>query len=557
MYANTNMAAESYRDIQKSFISNLNGTTALEISVVTSVAPFSVILRSLIWQLLAGNRQKLEGIFSISGIFVVEFITLIIPMFLIFTFLANYAFIFITILVLLTTTGLVFFNSKQNMTVPAPILNTKKRFLYNFRAYVNIATAISILAVDFTIYPRRFAKTETYGTGLMDVGVGSFIIANSVVCQDARGTVTTLSFVKAVKKELRAVLVLLALGLVRFIAVKTTDYQEHVSEYGVHWNFFLTLACVRVFSTIILRTLPESLGKYPWVIGLLIGLIYQSFLVNGLEEFVVNGSKGDGSRSNFIDANREGIASSFGYLSLYFIGISIGRIIFHRKDNCSNSLVNLLLSLICVSLLCWFILWYWGNKTNPERIISRRLANFPFVLWQVGYNVLLMTLLLAVDVVVVVFVPTQAFLRYSGGCWSCSVPSTAPQEQSTESSQPVQNWRIENLTQDSSHRRQSHKGGEESSQNTDVNYAYEKTELPVTKAGTGKNVSGCACLLSAVNYNLLAYFLLANILTGIVNLSLETIHASPIIALVIMNIYLLTLHAAITVFYKHNILLKL
>lgn len=177
--------------------------------------------------------------------------TLIIPTFLVFTFLADYAFIFIVMLVLLTTTGLVFFNSKQNITVAAPILDKKKRFLYNFRAYVNIATAISILAVDFTIYPRRFAKTETYGTGLMDVGVGSFIIANAVVCQDARGTtVDTLPFVKAVKKELRAVFVLLALGLVRFAAVKTTDYQEHVSEYGVHWNFFLTLACVRVSSFI-------------------------------------------------------------------------------------------------------------------------------------------------------------------------------------------------------------------------------------------------------------------------------------------------------------------
>lgn len=86
-----------------------------------------------------------------------------------------------------------------------------------------------------------------------------------------------------------------------------------------------------MFSTIILRTLPESLGKHPWIIGLMLGLIYQRSLVNGLEEFVVNGSEGDGSRSNFIDANREGIASSLGYLSLYLIGISIGKIIFHKK----------------------------------------------------------------------------------------------------------------------------------------------------------------------------------------------------------------------------------
>jgi phosphatidylinositol glycan class W len=177
----------------------------------------------------------------------VEYVTLVLPTFLVFTILADYAFILILLLLSLITVGLFLQGySVQDKQLSVPVVDKKKQFLCNFRAYVNIATAISILAVDFTIYPRRFAKTETYGTGLMDVGVGSFMIANAVVCQDARGTASILPFIKAVKKEIRAVLVLLALGLVRFAAVKTTDYQEHVSEYGVHWNFFLTLACVRV-----------------------------------------------------------------------------------------------------------------------------------------------------------------------------------------------------------------------------------------------------------------------------------------------------------------------
>lgn len=157
----------------------------------------------------------------------------------------------------------------------------------------------------------------------------------------------------------------------------------------------------------------------------------------------------------------------------------------------------------------------------------------------------------------VVFAPTQTFLRYSGGCWSCSVMSIT--QQTTETSQPVWNRRIDNSTQDSSHRRLSRKNEKSSSQNSDdhVNNPFEKTELSVTKAGTGKNIPGCTCLLSAVNYNLLAYFLLANIFTGAVNLSFETINVSPFTAFVIMNIYLLTLHAAVTVFYNRNILLKL
>ncbi|KAK4812441.1 hypothetical protein QYF61_024096 [Mycteria americana] len=39
-----------------------------------------------------------------------------------------------------------------------------------FRVYVNVLTSISILAVDFPQYPRRYAKAETYGTGVMDLG---------------------------------------------------------------------------------------------------------------------------------------------------------------------------------------------------------------------------------------------------------------------------------------------------------------------------------------------------------------------------------------------------
>ncbi len=40
---------------------------------------------------------------------------------------------------------------------------------------------------------------------------------------------------------------------------------------------------------------------------------------------------------------------------------------------------------MCIAALSWSSLWYWGNMASPERIVSRRLANFPFVLWQVSW----------------------------------------------------------------------------------------------------------------------------------------------------------------------------
>ena len=56
-----------------------------------------------------------------------------------------------------------------------------------------------------------------------------------------------MSVVKAVKSSGP----LLVIGFIRLLSVKSTGYQEHVSEYGVHWNFFFTLATVKVWTNLI------------------------------------------------------------------------------------------------------------------------------------------------------------------------------------------------------------------------------------------------------------------------------------------------------------------
>lgn len=174
---------------------------------------------------------------------------MVIPPFLLFTVLSNYIVVCMIVLTLLAIVT-VYYNCNNSLPITDVLCislpSRKKTFLNNFRAYVNIATAISILAVDFAIFPIRFTKTDKYGTGLMDVGVGSFMISNALVSQDARGISASLSFFEALKKEVRAVFVLLSLGLVRLLALKVTQYENRVGEYGVHWNFFLTLAFVRV-----------------------------------------------------------------------------------------------------------------------------------------------------------------------------------------------------------------------------------------------------------------------------------------------------------------------
>ncbi len=53
-------------------------------------------------------------------------------------------------------------------------------------------------------------------------------------------------YMELIKTTIKGVLPLFLVGLARTLLLKSTGYQEHVSEYGVHWNFFITVAAVRV-----------------------------------------------------------------------------------------------------------------------------------------------------------------------------------------------------------------------------------------------------------------------------------------------------------------------
>jgi phosphatidylinositol glycan class W len=120
----------------------------------------------------------------------------------------------------------------------------------------------------------------------MDIGVGAFIFANGLVSPEARGKRAQLQRVGArscavewarrVSATARGVAPCLALGLGRLLTVKAADYQEHVTEYGVHWNFFLTLGAVAMLTAIV-RPPPAWSG----VLGLLLlGMHHWALTVN-------------------------------------------------------------------------------------------------------------------------------------------------------------------------------------------------------------------------------------------------------------------------------------
>jgi len=168
-----------------------------------------------------------------------------------------------------------------------------------------LMTILAILAVDFPLFPRYLAKCESYGVSLMDLGVGSFVFSQGIV--SAHPLIRDPQYlVKSMRSKVRRVLwrcaPVVALGVIRMLAVKGTEYPEHVTEYGVHWNFFLTLAFVPVLQVLlhpIMVYLPISMIGVLVAVGQQIGL--SKF---GLRDYVLNAP-----RVNLISANKEGLVS--------------------------------------------------------------------------------------------------------------------------------------------------------------------------------------------------------------------------------------------------------
>ncbi len=376
---------------KEAFVSGLSGTSLGEISILTLTLSAGYFLRCSL-----AVAQNLKTSSTLTS-FLLEYTTIVLPGILVFTVLADYAFYILVSLVLSSLLVSSFGHrgssvQKLDETCTQALSSPYPRrlpFITLFRTYITLFTAIAILGVDFTIFPRRLAKAETYGSGLMDVGVGAFMMAHGVTAPESRcqsnKRLSPRSYVKLLLATMRGVLPLLVIGVLRLMVVKSTDYQEHVTEYGVHWNFFFTIAFVRVstikwyhmilvlhaslFLSLSLLSLPPSLSispprflflsglhthththtqllcsllqpllhSVPWlhlygVLSLVIAIAYQLCLSwMGLTEYMDKGPDGDGSRATLFSANREGIISCAGYLAIYLGSIELGQWLFRPR----------------------------------------------------------------------------------------------------------------------------------------------------------------------------------------------------------------------------------
>ncbi|XP_068066798.1 phosphatidylinositol-glycan biosynthesis class W protein [Anomalospiza imberbis] len=503
----------SQKQLKEAFISNLNGTSLLEISAGLSLPPLCLLCRGLLLILYYLRHGK--PVSSRKYSLLLDFLVLVSPLLISCTVLSPIIF-FIPVILAAFCAGIfskIYSQRKREARVPfGQIVKEFQKACLEpecipaitvFRVYVNVLTSISILAVDFPQYPRRYAKAETYGTGAMDLGVGAFIFGNALVCPEVRQKAhTTQPRFSSLARQVFSVWPLISLGVGRLLSVKSIEYHEHASEYGVHWNFFFTLALVRLAASLLLAIFPKHKA---WLVALAVAVLYQLLLsTTSLKTFILHGSDGRGSRLGFLDANREGLLSLFGYLAIYLASVQVGLWLLQRRSTVRGwleALGGLALAVLVLSVL----LQLCQACTEP---VSRRLANLPFCTWVLAHCLLLLGFFVLTDLTLVF---TKLLVKGSSVpcCWEVV---QAPDSGKKHGMEAVLVGRQDKLSQ--------------------------------------------LCLISAINKNQLLFFLLANVMTGAVNILIDTIHSKAAFTLCILHLYMFLNCLIMYILHARNIVLK-
>lgn len=276
-------------------------------------------------------------------------------------------------------------------------------FVTSYRGSMMVITCIAILAVDFKVFPRRFAKVENWGTSLMDMGVGSFVFSAGVVAAKPilkdRIAGKPSALLQRLVKSIRHSLPSLVLGFIRLYSVKGLDYAEHVTEYGVHWNFFFTLAFLPPFVALF-QSCFALIPSFEILSIVLSSIYHLSLEFTSLKAYILTGP-----RTDLLSQNREGVFSFFGYLAIFLAGQGTGTYILPRKMNLSGKTSTatkerrrLLIRLMASSFM-WTLLLALATsyKYGFGLQVSRRLANLPYVFWVSAFNCTQITVFCAIE----------------------------------------------------------------------------------------------------------------------------------------------------------------
>ncbi|KAH7106982.1 GWT1-domain-containing protein [Auriculariales sp. MPI-PUGE-AT-0066] len=529
------LALADYKEAKEAFVAGITGSSIYHINIISLV---SFISLGVYGDAVLSRSRRPQS-------FLLDWATLVLPVLLSITVFAERPLLLAAMTLVaqwpLTTLVQAFLSrtkatpaaQQDNSLANARTLTTSPgraslASVSAYRAHMMILTALAILAVDFPVFPRFLAKCESFGTSMMDIGVGAFVFSQGVVSaipilRDPKHLFAPMHL--KVLSVFRKVAPLFALGLVRVLLVKGTDYPEHVTEYGVHWNFFLTIAFLPLLE-VLLHPLVARVQIA--VIALAILVVHQGLLsFTSLQDFALNAPRND-----LFSMNREGIISIPGYFAIHLLGLLTGTITippspghfrralkevqrdlkirhpskseeesdsgdeaeeqdsFLRKQQRKQPITVLggrrdngkvMTELFSYSLLWWFataiMVLVKGNEA-----VSRRLANFPYVIWTAAYNTTALGVYQNLNSNVKKFVST-----------TIGKGKTLVMEPDLQEPPPP------------------------------------------------PNVARSPPLFEAINKNGLVFFLLANVMTGAVNLSMRTMYAGDTLAMTVLVVYSLVI----------------
>ncbi|KAI0816924.1 GWT1-domain-containing protein [Trametes gibbosa] len=529
---------DDYKASKEAFVSGMTGSSIGHINMVSLASLMSIALYSAVrTRLPSGRPMQFPG----------EIILLVLPLVVSVTVFANTPGLFCLVLLAPTVLLLLLPRRESGTYLPSSLTHSRvssrdsnaerETFSSNiisipslpalttYRSHMLLLTFICILAVDFPVFPRSLAKCETFGASMMDLGVGSFVFSQGIVSAIPlvkNPTYLTQPLLPKLTAVVRKCAPVLVLGLLRTLSVKGTEYPEHVTEYGVHWNFFITLALIPVLQVILHPLMMRSPIS---LLGVIVAISHQLALsMGGIQGFVL-----DAPRAGIIAANKEGIVSVTGYLAVHLLGLSTGTLVlaptpsyFRRRqqqltrpetmprrprtpssdsdsddDTTASTTVTAseqrrendkTATELCSYAVLWWVLLGLLKLFDVGGGVSRRLVNVQYITWVAAFNATFLLGYLALDLF---FFPSPL---------SKSVYS------------PTSKLKIH----------------------------LDPDVLKATRHVRGRDLSAGASappLLEAINKNGLVLFLLANITTGFINLSMPTMYMSDWSAMLVIILY--------------------
>ncbi|XP_070038450.1 uncharacterized protein At4g17910-like isoform X3 [Nicotiana tomentosiformis] len=411
------------KHLKEEFVSNLSGTSMLELFLLITTLSMILFLRSVYSSTKKGPNsaeallKKDDNITSskkkddninvvvcnknmgsyLAGV-TLDVLWIVFPAILCLTILADWTYINAVVMTLLVAFFVVARRSGFSVSQEEGVRSLRTN-ISAYRVSMNLLTCVCILAVDFKIFPRRYAKTETY-----DGHWSRFVYCGKCIGFTAGTWNCKNEFEKC-----------------NFFNLST--YSSGLCSNLFHINCGLS--------------------------G------YEVFLLLGLNEYLLSSERGP----DIISQNKEGIFSIFGYWGLYLVCVQLGSYLFFGKPGDAvlrtNDWARIRVWILC--LLLWLLTVF--LDMHVERV-SRRMCNLAYVTVVLAMNLQVFAVLTLAD-----YVP-------------------------------------------------------------------------------GYKVSA---LIEVFDRNLLGSFLLANVLTGLVNLSIDTLFVSPFTALAILvgYAYILSIAAAV------------